>query len=135
MVSFWGWLRDKHVPCRFCGGDDSDGHLFWDCPFPPLDEIREHPEFHGLLEMDKSYWPRCLLWHGWLPLLSGVTCGSLLAENPAEDAGHLLECALGSYTSGLLEDWQLLVGVDAEGAADRVAAEPDIWTDGSLVED
>ena len=23
-------------------------------PFPPLVEIREHPEFNGLLEMDKS---------------------------------------------------------------------------------
>ena len=32
-------------------------------------------------------------------------------------------------------EWQLLVGFDAEGAAWRVAAEPDVWTDGSLVED
>ena len=45
------------------------------CTFPPLVEIREHPEFHGLMEMDKSFWPRCLFWHGWLPLLSGVTGG------------------------------------------------------------
>ena len=35
--------------CRFCGGDDSDGHLFWDCTFPPLVEIRENPEFHELM--------------------------------------------------------------------------------------
>ena len=55
---------------------DGDGHLFWDCTFPPLVEIREHPQFHDLMEMDKSYWPRCLLWHGWLPLLSGVNGGS-----------------------------------------------------------
>ena len=71
-----GFLLEKvkncHVPCRFCGGDDNDGHLFWDCTFPPLVEIRENPEFHELMEMDKSYWPRCLLWHGWLPLLSDV---------------------------------------------------------------
>ena len=73
------------MPCRFCGGADGDCHLFWDCTIPPLVEIREHPEFHGLLEMDKSYWPGCLLWHGRLPLLSEVTGGgSLLAENPAE---------------------------------------------------
>ena len=34
--------------CRvgFCGGA-GDGHLLWDCTFPPLVEIREHPEFHG----------------------------------------------------------------------------------------
>ena len=38
------------MPCRFCGGaDDDDGHLFWDCPFLPQVEIREHPEFYGLL--------------------------------------------------------------------------------------
>ena len=48
-------VRNCHVPCRFCGGDDHDGHLFWDCPFPPLVEIRENPEFHELMEMAKSY--------------------------------------------------------------------------------
>ena len=65
-------VKVQRVPCRFCGGDDGDGHLFWKCPFPPLVELREHPEFHDLVELDKSSWPRCLLWHGWLPLLSGV---------------------------------------------------------------
>ena len=23
------------------------------------------------MRMDKAHWPRCLLWHGWLPVLSG----------------------------------------------------------------
>ena len=119
---------------RFCG-DDGDGHIFWDCTFPPLVEIREHPEFHGLMEIDVSYWPKCLLWHGWLHLLSGANGGSAWAVNPAEGAGNLLECALGAYTSGLLAGWQLPVGFDADGAAGRVAAEPDVWTDGSLVQD
>ena len=39
----------------FCGRDDHDGHLFWECTFPPLVEIRENPEFHDLMEMDKSF--------------------------------------------------------------------------------
>ena len=69
-------VRSQEVPCRFCGSCDSDGHLFWDCTFPPLVEIREHPEFHDLMELDKTSWPRCLLWHGWLPLLSGTNGGS-----------------------------------------------------------
>ena len=60
------------------GCTDGDGHIFWECPCPPQVEIREHPEFHDLMEMDKSSWPRCLLWHGWLPLLSGVNGGSPL---------------------------------------------------------
>ena len=51
--------------------------FFGECPFPPLVEIRENPEFHDLVELDKSSWPRCLLWHGWSPLLSGVNGGSL----------------------------------------------------------
>ena len=100
---------------------------FWDCTLPPLVEIREHPEFHGLMEMDKSRWPTCLLWHGWLPLFSGVNGGSPWAENLPEGAGNLLECALGSYTSGLLTEWQLPVEFDATGAASRVPDEPHVW--------
>ena len=67
-----GRYSGQDVPCRFCGGCDSDGHLFWDCTFPPLVEIRERPEFHDLIELDKTSCPRCLplawlvtpsLWH------------------------------------------------------------------------
>ena len=134
-VAFCWEGQGQHVPCRLCGGADNDGHLFWECTFPPLVEIREHPEFHGLVKMDKSCWPWCLLWHGWLPLLSGVNGGSPWAENPAEGRGDLLECALGPYTSGLLVEWQLRDVFDALGTAKRVAAEPHVWTDGSLVED
>ena len=66
-----GRVRNQVLPCRFCGAPDNDGHLFWECTFPPLVEIRENPEFHDLMRMDKAHWPRCLLWHGWLPMLSG----------------------------------------------------------------
>ena len=61
--------------------------------------------------------------------------GSPWAENPAEGARNLLECALGSNTSGLLAEWQLLVAFDAEGAAGRVPDELDVWTDGGVVQD
>ena len=124
-----------NVPCRFCGGVDHDGHLFWDCPFPPLVEIRENPEFHDLMRMDKAHWPRCLLWHGWLPMLSGVNRGSPWALTLAEGAGNLLAVALGSYSSALLLHWRLPSDFDAETAAQGVAREPDVWTDGSMVED
>ena len=49
-----GQVRGQDVPCRFCGSRDHVGHLFWDCTFPPPVEIREHPEFHDLMEMDKA---------------------------------------------------------------------------------
>ena len=97
-------VKGQLVPCRFCGSAESDGLLFWECTFPPLVEIREHPEFHDLVEMDKSSWPRCLLWHGWLPLLSGVNGASPWAADASESAGYLVEVALGRYSSGLLAE-------------------------------
>ena len=135
MVSFFRRCKVSWCLVGSVGCLDSDGHLFGECPFPPLVEIREHPEFHALVEMNESSWPRCLLWHGWLPLLSGVNVGSPWAGSPQEGACNLLECVLGRYSSDALTEWQLLVGFDAEGASGRVAAEPDVWTDGSLIED
>ena len=30
-----GKAKKEDVPCRFCGKKDGDGHLFWECTFPP----------------------------------------------------------------------------------------------------
>ena len=87
------------------------------------------------MEMDKSFWPRCLLWHGWLPLLSGVNRCSPWALSLAEGAGNLLEVAMGSYSSAFLLRCRLPDGFDAVSAAHGVAREPDVWTDGSRVQD
>ena len=45
IVTFWVSL----FPCRFCGCLDGDGHLFWECTYPPLVEIGENLEFHDLM--------------------------------------------------------------------------------------
>ena len=66
--------------------------------------------FHELMRMDKAHWPRCLLWHGWLPMLSGVNRGSPWALTLAEGAGNLLEVALGSYSSAFLLHWRFPSG-------------------------
>ena len=50
-----GRVKGQPVLCRFCGAPDGDGHLFWKCTFPPLVEIRENPEFHDLMIMDKGH--------------------------------------------------------------------------------
>ena len=42
---------------------------------------------------------------------------------------------MGSYSSVSLLHWRLPVGFDAETAALQVAQDPDVWTDGSMVED
>ena len=47
----------------------------------------KNPEFHDLKRVDKGYWPRCLLWHGWLPHLSGVNGASPWAADDSEGAG------------------------------------------------
>ena len=48
-VFLLGRVRHQVLPCRFCGKPDGHSHLFWDCTFPPLVEIRENPEFHDLM--------------------------------------------------------------------------------------
>ena len=126
-----GRVRGQAVPCRFCGAPDGDGHLFGECTFPPLVEIRESPEFHDLMREDKSHWPR--LWHGWLPLLSGAGGGSPWATGADDAAVCMLESALGSYSSDVLQDWDVPQSVDWDSAADRTPPSPDVWTDGSLV--
>ena len=95
-----GRVREQPVPCRFCGAPDGDGHLFCECTFPPLVEIRENP-------VDNGRWPRCLLWHGWLPVLSGVNGASPWALHASESAGYLVEVAVGRYSSGMVAEWSL----------------------------
>ena len=109
--------------------------FFGDCPFPPLVEIRENPEFHDLMRLDKAHWPRCLLWHGWLPLLSGVNGPSFWAVDASESAAYLVEVALGRYSCGLIADWGLSDEFDHDMAASSLSDHPDVWTDGSLVVD
>ena len=69
---------------------------FGECTFPPLVEIRENPEFHDLMSEDKVHWPRCLLWHGWLPLFSGADRGSPWAADASEGARYMVEVAFGA---------------------------------------
>ena len=59
------------------------------------------------MRKDKTHWPRCLLWHGWLPLLSGVNGASPWAADASEGAVHLVEVALGRYSSGFVTEWSL----------------------------
>ena len=92
-----GKVQGDNVPCRFCGGPDGDGHLFSECSYLPLVAIRESPEFHDIVNLGKAGWPRCLLWHGWLPALSGSDIGDPWAVEAADVAAKRLEVALGSY--------------------------------------
>ena len=87
------------------------------------------------MRMDKAHWPRCLLWHGWLPMLSGVNGASPWAVDASESAAYLLEVALGRYSSGPLVQWSPGDEFDYGGAASSLPDHPNFWTDGSLVLD
>ena len=131
-----GKAKEEEVPCRFCGGVDGDGHLLWVCPAPSLVHIRNHPEFIPLFKLNRSSWPRCLAWHGWLPALSPrrVQPPWAVAEVDCVDAA--LETALGAYPIHPGEAWR--PGWDPEDIfdlAEDVPANPNIWTDGSRDED
>ena len=90
---------------------------FGNVPFPPLVEIRENPEFRDLMRMDKGHWPRCLLWHGWLPMLSGVPGASPWAAS-AESAVYCLRVLLALTPSDIISRLGLsLKSVDWDSAA------------------
>ena len=103
--------------------------------FSPLVELRENPEFHDLMRWDEEHWPRCLLWHGWLPMLSGVNGASPWAVAASESVAYLVEVALGRYSSGLIVEWSPCDEFDHDRAVSSLPDHPTIWTDGSLVLD
>ena len=45
-------------------------------------------------------------------IFDGINGDSPWAQDPAEGAVNILECALGRYSSGLLTEWQLPAGFD-----------------------
>ena len=46
--------RRKMFHVVFVGRGMGDGHLFWECPFHPLQHVRELPEFAFLMSLDRS---------------------------------------------------------------------------------
>ena len=109
--------------------------FFWECTFPPLVEVRENPEFHELMREDKAHWPRCLLWHGWLPMLSGVNGASPWAADSCESAYNLVEASLGQYPLRPGFDWELPGDFHVDAASVSVPESPNVWSDGSMVMD
>ena len=92
--------------------------------------------FMILMGMDEGHRPRCLLWHGWLPMLSGVDGASPWAANASDSAVHLVEGR--SWTFFTWVRWLNgvpLMDFDAVEAASLMPDAPTIRTDGSLILD
>ena len=77
-----------------------------------------------------------MLWHGWLPKLSGVNGASPWAADASESAGYLVEvCAWSVTLLVFLQNGVTSVEFDAVEAASLLPDYPNVWTDGSLVLD
>ena len=106
--------------------------FFWDCTFPPFVELRSQPEFLPLMSKDRTHWPRCLLWHGWLPGLSSRTLGTPWLFPPVTLLALVLRMLF-----VLILFLPLLPGIlfwdqdDVQDMVDDVPDDPNIWTDGS----
>ena len=98
--------RRKTFLGRFCGKRDGDGHLFWECTFSPLlQHVRDLPEFAYHLSLDRSNWPRCLLWHGLFPGLNGISDKDPWATSFGDLASFHLERCLGAYPVDCAGSW------------------------------
>ena len=100
-------------------------------PPPPLQHVRELPEFAFLMSLDRSKWPRCLLWHGWLPGLNGMMNDKPWALSFGELASFHLERCLGAYLVDFAAAWTPPEYWDADDIALEMPEHPNVWTDGS----
>ena len=82
-------------------------------PFHPFVHVRDIPELILLFARDRSKWPRCLLWHGFLPGLSTAGERDPWTGSLGRVADRSLEQVLGAYP------------VDHSG----FWAAPDFWDD------
>ena len=67
----------------------------------------------------RSNWPRCLLWHGWLPGLNGIS-----AKDP-------WATCLGAYPVDFADAWTPPEYWDADDIALEMPEHTNVWTDGS----
>ena len=83
------------------------------------------------VSLDRSKWRRCLLWHGWLPGLSGAGDDNPWAASFGDLAFGALERCLGAYPVDFSSCWTPPEYWDAGDIALEMSDHPNIWTDGS----
>ena len=99
--------------------------------FSSLVRVRELPEFMLLMSRDRSIWPRCLLWHGWLPGLSTAGMRDPYAAYFGQLAHRSLEQVLDAYPADASDFWTPPDFWDADDLALGLDHHPSVWTDGS----
>ena len=101
------------------------------CPPLSLQHVRDLPEFAYLMSLDRSKWPRCLLWHGCLPGLNGIDKRDPRAASFGDSASFHLERCLGAHPVDCAGSWTPPDCWDADDIALEMPEYPNIWTDGS----
>ena len=84
-----------------------------------------------LMSLNRSKWPRCLLWHGWLPALCGISDKDPWATSFGDLASFHLERCLGAYQVVFAGCWTPLEYWDAADIVLEMTEHPNVWTDGS----
>ena len=72
---------------------------------PSLQHVRDLPQFSYLMSLDRSKWPRCLLWPGWLPGLNGISSKDPWATSFGDLASLHLERCIGAYPVDFAGSW------------------------------
>ena len=127
-----GKMRRENVPCRFCGGPDGDGHLFWECSYP-----LQLLSGRVLSFMTLSVWIRLVGRGVFFGMVGYLLCLEL----------RMVILGLSMLSMLLLSAWRLplgsYVGVSQELGGEfslvndgvPLADAPDVWSGGSLVLD
>ena len=87
------------------------------------------------MSLDKANWPRCLLWHGWLPMLSGVNGASLRPLMLLRVLSIWLKLLLVATLLVLLLSGVSLVVLMLIRLLHGCLMTPEVWSDGRLVLD
>ena len=114
-----GKAKHEDINCRLCNAPDNDGHLFWGCSLPPCVKPRNHPEIASLFTQGRTKWPRCMLWHGWLP---GLTVRPDLPGPLRPVMWHVATWKSVCNNSSWTPLW------DHEDAQDMAESVPDPWS-------
>ena len=93
--------------------------------------MRELFEFASLMSLDRTTWPRCLLWHCLLPGLSGGGGRSSWAASVGQLACLEIERCLGAYPADSSGHWTPPDYWDVDDIALEMSDHSNIWTDGS----
>ena len=81
-----------------------------------------------LMSLNRSKWPRCLLWHGWLLGLSGTGQRDPWATSFGGLASFHLERCRGAYPVDFAAAWTPPEYWDADDIALEIPEHPNIWT-------